>query len=188
MINNWQPYITFLKDIFSIISSVGLLIIAFLGLRTWSRQLKGTTKYELSRRVLRETYVFRDKVDRFRSFHFSGDTLADYEISIVLERLNDVTEVITNLEIDATEAEVVLGKKGKDAILELKDSYLSLTSAFEQYKHLTKPEMRKNQVVIETFRKIICKYRSDNEMDSYADKLNFRISNVEKQMGSFLRI
>jgi len=62
------------KDVFAVIgtlvSAAGVGLASYIGLKglaTWSRQLKGTSNHELSRKALIELYRYREAVERARS-------------------------------------------------------------------------------------------------------------------------
>jgi hypothetical protein len=55
------------KDLLVAAAAVGGLIVASLGLKTWRKQLKGNTQYELSRRVLRAVFKTRDAMRQVRN-------------------------------------------------------------------------------------------------------------------------
>lgn len=54
------------KDIISIIGTLGALIIGGLGLFTWSRQLKGTSEYELAKKAILSTYEVQQALQSVR--------------------------------------------------------------------------------------------------------------------------
>lgn len=54
-----QAYLSIAKDVFTIFASLTAGIVAILGLRTWRKQLKGKTEYELARRLLTAVYKIR---------------------------------------------------------------------------------------------------------------------------------
>ena len=78
------------KDVFAIIGTlvsaagVGLAFyVGLKGLATWSRQLKGTSDHELSRKALIELYRYREAVERARSPVMFG-----YESDLTPEEAN----------------------------------------------------------------------------------------------------
>ena len=56
----FQIWVSLIKDIVTGLAAVVAAVIAIMGLRTWKKQLKGKTEYELSQRFLRATYKVRD--------------------------------------------------------------------------------------------------------------------------------
>lgn len=55
------------KDIFSIIGTVGALIIGSLGLFTWRRQLRGTSEYELAKKAVLKAYEVQQSLQAVRN-------------------------------------------------------------------------------------------------------------------------
>ncbi|MEO3988108.1 hypothetical protein [Plesiomonas shigelloides] len=55
------------KDIFSIIGTVGALIIGSFGLFTWRRQLRGTSEYELAKKAVLKTYEVQQALQAVRN-------------------------------------------------------------------------------------------------------------------------
>lgn len=54
------------KDIFSIIGTIGALIIACVGLSTWRKQLAGTNAHELAEKAILLTYEWRQTIQGVR--------------------------------------------------------------------------------------------------------------------------
>lgn len=59
--------ITAIKDIGTTIAALGGLGIAYKGLTTWRRQLRGNSDFDLARRILRATYQMRDRIRSLRN-------------------------------------------------------------------------------------------------------------------------
>lgn len=82
-IDEFQSYLSFIKDVVTIISlSVGGAV-AITGLRTWKKQLQGTSKYELARRTLKATYQLKDAINDLR---YSG--IYNYEIEEAIKKFD----------------------------------------------------------------------------------------------------
>jgi len=119
--------------LFQILKDAAIVIgtlIAFLGLRTWKKQLKGKTEYELARRFLKRVYEFRDVLDFIRipiqtseeSINAMKEHGYDYNrkdqnyhkksIQAVYEvRWQKVNDAQSNLKIEVLEAEALWGDK-----------------------------------------------------------------------------
>src|SRR5215212_10812739 len=63
----WQSYLSFIKDLVTVFATVIGGGIAIYGLVAWKRQLRGRTEYELARRVLRAVYKVRDAIQGVRN-------------------------------------------------------------------------------------------------------------------------
>lgn len=67
MCDNSNIDIGIVKDILLIIGSITSIMFAFLGYNKWKKELKGRVKFELTRTVLKELYLFRDSFKYLRS-------------------------------------------------------------------------------------------------------------------------
>jgi hypothetical protein len=67
------------KDLCLAFAAVGGFVIAVLGLRTWWRELKGKTEYDLARRILIATYKIRDAIQNVRNPFMSTSEYASSE-------------------------------------------------------------------------------------------------------------
>ncbi|MFH0709555.1 MAG: hypothetical protein V2A75_05050 [Pseudomonadota bacterium] len=117
-----------LSEIISGIGTVGGLYIAYQGLTTWKKQLKGQVEYELSRRVVASLLKHKDAISAFRypamfvyempepphdekkcnndeENRFYGKSKA-YEA-----RWEKVQDASTNLKTDLLEAEAIWGEE-----------------------------------------------------------------------------
>jgi hypothetical protein len=55
------------KDAIAALAAAAAIVVAFMGLNTWKRQLHGNTKYDLARRLLRATYRLREAIRYVRT-------------------------------------------------------------------------------------------------------------------------
>ncbi|ENB2089796.1 hypothetical protein [Vibrio alginolyticus] len=55
------------KDVFSILGTVGALIIGTFGLFTWRQQLRGTSEYELAKKAVFKTYEVQQALQAVRN-------------------------------------------------------------------------------------------------------------------------
>lgn len=58
---------SFIKDVFSIIGTIGALVIGTFGLFTWRRQLRGTSEYELAKKAIFKTYEVQQALQAVRN-------------------------------------------------------------------------------------------------------------------------
>ena len=119
--------VTITKDIVLIIGTFVAMCVTFCGLSTWNRQLKGEVEYNLTRRLLRCTYLVREAIkvvrnpvmfdnekpnppnDEFKSM--SNTQRQYYGLSQAYQgRWNKVTAARDDLQTELLEAEVIWGK------------------------------------------------------------------------------
>ncbi|EOX1771825.1 hypothetical protein ACPD1F_000611 [Vibrio cholerae] len=55
------------KDVFSILGTIGALIIGTFGLFTWRRQLRGTSEYDLAKKAVFKTYEVQQALQAVRN-------------------------------------------------------------------------------------------------------------------------
>lgn len=118
--------LSYSKDVILAVAAIVGAVVAVRGLRTWNRQLKGGTEYELTRRLLKNTYRLREamalvrhpfmsaaempeppedernKMTRDQRVHYGS--VRGYE-----KRWEPVVAARTDLQTDLLEAEVLWG-------------------------------------------------------------------------------
>ena len=157
-----QEYITLIKDIITIISTIVIGVVAIIGLRAWRIQLRGKTEYELARRLLRSVYKVRDAIKLVRNpFASAGEISSalrdanietsfgdpDYQArsqgALYQSRWKHIQEGLRDLDLEAFEAEVVWGREVIEIILPLRRQIGELYSHIEIYlKNLQEPSRR----------------------------------------------
>jgi len=120
---------TLFKDILSASAAFGAVLVASEGLTTWKKQLKGSNEYELSRKLLRSVYQFRDSIRGVRSpivWPSEMQPGADGEkeqhaqdrfggiFNAYERRWRSVIENRANLEADLLESEILWGANIKN--------------------------------------------------------------------------
>lgn len=123
----------FIKDIISIVVPILGVWIAYSGLKTWKKQLKGTTEFELARRILKSTYGVREAIRFFRAFYkfikayipLEGEILSPEEQQYRqtktdwLERVERITKELQTFEVNRLEAEVLWGQESSEVLSKL---------------------------------------------------------------------
>lgn len=159
-----QITLNILKDIVTIISTVIVACVAWLGLQTWKKQLKGKTHYELARRLSRATLKVRDTINNLRNpaiFAFE-ESAALTKAGIAIDRHNHnyknekqkavydirwghVADAISELEIELLEAEALWGEKVTEKTKPLFDNIRTLYHSLSIYLgELDEPVLTEN--------------------------------------------
>lgn len=116
------------KDIVLTLAAVIGAYVALRGLSTWNRQLKGGVEYELTRRLLKQTYRLREAIKGVRNpvmwggempypnaeevKDMSREQLRFYGLSNAYQkRWDKVTEVRADLQAELLEAEALWGQE-----------------------------------------------------------------------------
>jgi hypothetical protein len=127
------------------------IVIAWKGLSTWRRQIKGTDKYKVASELLLEVYKVREGIGVVRTslvqFSPVDDKNASKEMNEFLgyvetmeRRWKQVTEPVIQLSLLALKAEVHLGKDIKSAVDELMRMVVELQVTYEQYIDVRRPD------------------------------------------------
>jgi hypothetical protein len=96
----FPEYITIIKDIVTIIGAFFAAFIAWQGLSTWRRQLRGNSRYELARRLLLSAYKLRDAVQEMRSPGMHGAEMSNAmkEIGWSMDGLDDAKRISVGMQ------------------------------------------------------------------------------------------
>jgi len=127
------------------------LVIAWLGLDTWRRQIKGTDKYKVASELLTAVYKLREGIGVFRSpfveFQPTDDKTSSKEMNefygyleTMDRRWKEVSEPLTQLSLLSLKAEVHLSKDTKDKVDVLFKLVRELQVTYEQYITVKNPE------------------------------------------------
>jgi hypothetical protein len=82
------------------------IVIAFVGLKTWRRQLKGTHDFELAKRLMLDAYNLEESIKQFRNPFIIGNNERDeYD-----RRWKEVVSFANELRASLTEAQIIWDK------------------------------------------------------------------------------
>jgi hypothetical protein len=135
MYDDVAKIILIIKDVCIAIGLVGALFVAYLGLRTWWRELKGKTEYDLARRIVTTAYKMRNAIQRVRNPFMSvseygnatkpekspGEFKNEDIAKEYRARWDPVYHALVQLDEAAAEAEALWGPKINEAIKPLKE-------------------------------------------------------------------
>lgn len=188
---------TFTKDIVSIIGTIGALIIGGFGLSTWRRQLHGTSKYEVAKKILSTTYRLQDAIQGVRSpmLHLKKEEVEagrelEEEQRIYTERLQRLHEKRAELRTLALEAKAIWGSDGQDCFKPIYELIGSIHAEIWLHFWLKGAYAGPGATVdrsperIETNNKIIY-YLSDD--DEFSKRIESSVQEVEKVFQPRLR-
>lgn len=150
-----RDYVALAKDIVTGLSAVTAATVAVIGLKTWARQLRGKTEYDLARRLLTQIYRVRQRIQALRHpFVSSGETIqalqgvgADIEEfdpldtgdqaraqrAVYQRRWERLQEPLAELRVEAIEAKVLWGDVVDKRLQPLYDCVSDLFAAINSY-------------------------------------------------------
>jgi len=129
---------------------IAALIVAWMGLSTWKRQIKGTDKYRVASDLLLEIYRLREGIKAVRSsfveyspVHKEGESkeMADFNgyVETMDRRWKSVSEPIAEVSLLKLKSEVYLDKNIKGHIDELMKKVRELQVTLEMYLDHRRP-------------------------------------------------
>lgn len=179
-----------IKDIITILGTICVVVIGFLGLNTWHRQLHGTSRYETAKKLLLTSYQVKSCIETVRnpiifyakkSYAIESKDMA--EKKAYSERLDNLTDKYNELKTIRLEAEVIWGKPAIECTYELADLVQELSVEIGQYFWLkgtlavkgakvdNNPErVAKNEKIV---------FRSSTD-DEFSKRINNAISKIEQ--------
>jgi hypothetical protein len=176
-------------DYITAISAVIGIGIAGIGLSAWKKQLRGTSEYELAKKLMLEVYRLRDALQATRNPFLSisesdkDDTKDTWEITAYNKRWDNVREILTDFYVTSLEAEVVWDHNTKQAKKSLLNLVRDLNFALEMFvMH------KNNKAFTKDFQK---NYRDTinhtSEYDKYSKSLNEAVKAYEKILKPYLK-
>lgn len=186
-------------------AAVGALITTWQGLATWKQQLQGTADWELARRMLRDVYSVRDAMRAVRSVFVGGAEMEaalelrpaplsratnpdDGLIAAYQKRWERVRSVLSDLEVDIVEGEVLWGPGTQRALSPLRDCALDLNFALAAYLEwkMGKP-LPPNETARKHVETIVLPIPDDQGKNEFEDRLNDAIRLAEAFVGRHFR-
>jgi hypothetical protein len=206
-IQDLQPYLSFIKDIVTIISLIVGGGVAIIGLQTWKRQLQGTAKYELARRTLKAIYQLKDAVNNLRY-----NSIYSYEIEDAIEKFDPklrknnksylerrtcavfnlrwvaVAEAGQNLQVEGVEIEALLGRKVRKIISDPIESVNLLNDLYSQYDYYAhcSPVIREKSDEYKRIRKMIFANMVP-EKDEFKNRFYSELIEIEELLKPYLQ-
>ena len=206
---DFVKFFQIMKDVILTFAAVVGALVAFFGLKTWQKQLKGRTEYELARRLLRAVYKVRDSVHMVRnpwiperevyeSLKETGieaerkniDSRFISESAVYDTRWKKVTEALSDLKVETTEAEVLWGREINEQIKPLHDCVNKLALNIHLYLTQVKEgdgsglDKKDKEEIFDT----IYRLADIPEKDPFAGKLQDAITQIELFVKPYLKI
>lgn len=155
---SWNDCIALTKDLLVSGAAIAGVVVAFKGLSTWRRQLKGKTEHDLSRRLLVTVFKYRDAIRGVRnpamfsneipqppdekSKNMNQDQIRFYGIAEAYQaRWDKVQDERVSLYADLLEAEAIWGVELKGLFKGLYDLQHELFTYIRRYLELCNPDV-----------------------------------------------
>lgn len=183
------------------------VIVAILGLRTWRRQLRGRTEYELARRLLRAVYTVRDELAYVRGpFVSAGEIAAAVEEAgldadelefgdaraidaVRARRWKGLAKAMSNLQLEALEAEVLWGDAVVEQVGLLRQCVHQLQGAVNEYAEFARrpaPNDRAERERQVEIRRVI--HGSGSESDEFWTSVTEAVGSIERFLHPHLEL
>ncbi|WP_131825658.1 hypothetical protein [Salinivibrio kushneri] len=133
---SFTEFVNVFKDIALSVAAVTTATVAILGLKSWSKELKGKAEFEVGRALILSTYKLRDELKYARSPWMSGyEFPEDYQLNFInrtpeieanayahvyRNRWRPVAKAVQEFEAQALEGEALWGKSIRDKTNEMK--------------------------------------------------------------------
>lgn len=184
------------KDIVAILLPIAGVWIAWQGLDTWRRQIKGTDKYKVASELLLEVYRVREGIGIVRTpliqFRPTDDKNVSKEmnefygyVEATERRWKELLEPVAQLSLLALKAEVHLSKDIKDKVDELMKHVRELQVTYEQYLDVKRPNsgFKEPDDFDRDARKVLWAKPTD---DDFKDKVLASIKDIEDLTRKYL--
>ncbi len=195
-----------IKDIFLITFAAIGSVVAIIGLRTWRIQLKGKTDYELAKRLLKNIYSLRQRIEWFRnplmmsdeisaarkSFDASDEKLEDrkYDSHFVYQkRWNNIVEIYNEVNVDKIESEVLWGTEVSIEIDNIRSLLSKLNISMQEVMDLNIRENLSEDLyeILKEHRTVISSRGFKDKPDDFTKKLNECIESLESLIKPHLK-
>jgi len=203
-----QEYITLAKDVVTILAALVAATVAIMGLRTWKKQLRGKTEYELARRLLCSVYRVRDAIRIVRNpFVSSAEAVqsmqeTEMEIesfdprntqhtvlrqqAVYQRRWKGIQEAFMELDVDALEAEVIWEHDIAEHLQLLRQHTSTLYANIQRYlRNLSNPPRHQETESLREIDRIIYAAGEDN---AFSAGVLAAIEGVENHLKAYLKL
>ena len=197
----------FTRDLLLALSAVAVAFLAWLGLKTWRKELTGRAKFEIARSMMHsgvelkarfewvrhpftQIYEWRERVPADKETEAEAQQLNEWYAKA--KRLNLLVESLNKVVEGEWEAGILLDESStitvKEAVQSYRASYADLSSAISTYFEIRCDEVRtgelyNNQEWLRGLHKII--YSASN--DDYSKKVNSATDKLSSALKQYVR-
>ena len=192
----WLPIV---RDIVVAVSAGGAAFIAYKGLDTWQKELKGKSEYQLAKDVLRSVYKVREAFKHVRhpaifgyeypkdmtdhTGHLKHECRYDGTTHVYEKRWEKMDEAFSELEEKNLEALVEWGSEHQDTIVPLRKCRGELLMAIQdmlgRYKNPHEKNWKNREEQSEE-RSVLYHAGEDSKYDKFTPEINSAVDLFEK--------
>lgn len=199
------PCIAAIKDIVVSLAAVAAAVLAYLGLSTWRKELKGKSEYELAKRVLKSVYKVREAFKQVRNpaiwqyeypeemrnhhGHLKPEHNCAGTAHVYEKRWEKMHEAFKELEEMHLEAQVEWGPEHQDVIVKLRQCRSELLTAIQQMLERKKDphaEPRKAEEIAEE-RSVLEHLGKNSKHDKFTPQIDEAVGEFEMWLRPHVR-
>jgi len=194
-----------IKDIILIIFAAIGSFVALAGLRAWKIQLKGKSDYELAKRLLKNIYSLRQRIEWFRNPIIMVDeiisTRKNRNVSdigyddkldsrfVYASRWKDIAEIYNEINVAKIESEVTWGKEVSNEIEKIRKLLTKLQVSLQQMLSLQRKDNLSDKLskYLQKYEDIVHDRGTSEEPDDLTKKLDGNIKVLEDLIRPYLK-
>ena len=144
----WLGWLSIIKDWLTLAVAFVGVCVACKGLKTWQRQLKGSSQFDVAKRLMLKVYQIRQDIEFCRApfrtiqiFTHDGDgkpipkSEQQYYSSNkeMWSRFNVIVKTLNEIEFLLFESEIIIDKKIRSIFMPIEEVYRELRLSIEEY-------------------------------------------------------
>ena len=195
--------ISIAKDWLTLIIAGCGVWVAWQGLRTWRRQLKGTSQFDVAKRLMLKVYQVRQDIEYCRESYRSIPVLTHYQDGKpipeskqaryscnkeMLDRYNVVARTLSEIEFILFESEIILDKNVRNIFKPIEDVCYLLRYSIDEYIIVCDPrykDMSGSEDSSNQYRELL-RVIFSKKNDDIQTKINATVAEFEKLIEPYI--
>lgn len=196
-------YISIAKDWLTLIIAGCGVWVAWQGLKTWRRQLKGTSQFDVAKRLMLKVYQVRQHIEYCRESYRSIPVLTHYQDGKLipeseqeryscnkemLDRYNVVARTLSEIEFILFESEIILDKNVRNIFKPIEDVCYLLRYSIDEYIIVCDPrykDMSGSEDSSNQYRELL-RVIFSKKNDDIQTKINATVAEFEKLIEPYI--
>lgn len=196
-------YISIAKDWLTLIIAGCGVWVAWQGLKTWRRQLKGTSQFDVAKRLMLKVYQVRQDIEYCRESYRSIPVLTHYQDGKpipeseqeryscnkeMLDRYNVVARTLSEIEFILFESEIILDKNVRNIFKPIEDVCYLLRYSIDEYIIVCDPrykDMSGSEDSSNQYRELL-RVIFSKKNDDIQTKINSTVAEFEKLIEPYI--